>query len=117
MLEGITILNQTEIMEMSGAGLTWGLILVIGGIIGAIVFCILADLIDSNFAIGAVLCMVAFVAGIIVFAITDRSVPTGRYQYEVTIDESVNFKDLYTQYDVIEQRGNIYILEDKEMSE
>ena len=41
-------------------------------------------------------------------------VPTNRYRYEVTIDESVTITEIYDNYDVIEQRGDIWILEDKE---
>lgn len=34
-------------------------------------------------------------------------------QYECTIDKDVSFVELYEQYDVIEQRGDIWVLEEK----
>ena len=40
--------------------------------------------------------------------------PTGRYRYEVTIDDSVSITEVYDHYNVVEQRGDIWILEDKE---
>ena len=40
--------------------------------------------------------------------------PTGRYRYECTIDKSVSFLELTEKYDVVEQYGDIYVLEDKE---
>lgn len=117
MIEGITILNQTEIMDISDAGFIWTLILVIGGLIGCILFAWLIS-VHEAFLIGVILCILAFFSGIIVCEETRDDKPSGRYQYEVTIDESVNFKDLYEQYDIVKQRGEIYILEDKEkMSE
>lgn len=43
-----------------------------------------------------------------------ESSPSGRYRYEVTIDESVSIQYIYDNYDVVEQRGDIWVLEDKE---
>lgn len=34
-------------------------------------------------------------------------------QYECTIDNDVGFVELYEKYDVIEQRGDIWVLEEK----
>lgn len=34
-------------------------------------------------------------------------------QYECTIDNKVSFVELYEKYDVIEQRGDIWVLEEK----
>ena len=43
--------------------------------------------------------------------------PTGIAQYEVLIDESVNFQEVYDKYEVIERRGDIWVLQDKESEE
>jgi hypothetical protein len=40
--------------------------------------------------------------------------PTGRFRYECTIDETVSMKDVYERFEIIEQRGDIWVLEDKE---
>lgn len=40
-------------------------------------------------------------------------VPNRITQYECTIDSDVSFVELYEKYDVIEQRGDIWILEEK----
>lgn len=45
------------------------------------------------------------------------SINTGRYRYEVTIDDTVSFNELQEKYDVIEQNGKIWTLEDKEVKE
>lgn len=39
---------------------------------------------------------------------------TGRYRYEVTINDNVSFKDIYENYKIIDQEGKIYTLIDKE---
>lgn len=39
--------------------------------------------------------------------------PTGRYQYEVTIDDSVPFNEVMERYNIVSQRGEIYVLEEK----
>ena len=112
MIDGIEILNKTEIMTISDAGLIWSYILVFGGLICALLFAFLSNY-HNAFIIGVIFSVVAFFSGIIVAAL-DESKPTGRYQYECTIDESVPFKDVLENYEVIEQKGKLWILEDKE---
>ena len=111
MLEGITILNQTEIMTISNAGLIWTIILCVVGFVGAILFASLSDE-YTECVIGVIVCIVLFFIGIGIAA-TDDSKSTGRYEYEVLIDESVSFEDVYKNYDVVEQKGKMWILEDK----
>lgn len=40
-------------------------------------------------------------------------VPNRITQYECTIDKDVSFVELYEKYNVIEQRGDIWVLEEK----
>lgn len=112
MLEGINILNQTEIMrdpEWFGWVAAIGFFVLFVGI--GVLVTILSHSDGTGVCIGLI---VAVVYAAILFGIWGQSVPTGRYQYEAKIDESVNFIELYEWYDVVEQRGEIYILEDKE---
>ena len=44
----------------------------------------------------------------------EKSKNTGRYKYEATIDENVPFIEVYEKYDVVKQKGNIWVLKDKE---
>lgn len=41
---------------------------------------------------------------------------TGRVRYEVLINDAAAFTDIMDNYDIIEQRGEIWVLEDKEDS-
>ena len=63
--------------------------------------------------ISAILFLVSFVC-LLYQLYTAEEIPTGRYKYEVTIDESVQFIDIYDKYEVVEQRGEIWVLEDKD---
>jgi len=50
----------------------------------------------------------------VVYGIVHKEdVPTGCYRYECTIDDDASFTDILEEYDVIEQRGEIWVLEDK----
>lgn len=40
-------------------------------------------------------------------------VHSGRYRYECTLDDNIQFSDIGSKYDVVEQRGYIWVLEDK----
>ena len=43
-----------------------------------------------------------------------RRYNTGRYKYEVILDDDYPAAKLYDEYDVVEQRGKIWVIEDKE---
>lgn len=40
--------------------------------------------------------------------------PTGRYKYEVKISDTTTFKEVTDNYKVIDNRGQIWVLEDKD---
>ena len=52
-----------------------------------------------------VLAFIIFLLGLF----TSNTIP----RYECTIDSNVSFVELYEKYNVIEQRGNIWVLEEK----
>ena len=111
MQEGIHILNKTAITELSD--LNGGLI-VICIIIAAIAFLIM--LLSNNSTVVIAAGIVIFISGVILILspFFASEVETGRYRYEVIIDESVKFSDIYDNYEVVEQRGEIWVLEEKE---
>lgn len=105
MLEGITVLTQTEYED---ASLLWFFIpffvvMLLIAITGAIAGC-------NDWVV-----MVAVLAGIVVGGIcyVQAMRPTGEYRYEVLIDESVSMTEFYERYDVIDQRGEIYKIKEK----
>ena len=116
-MNGIDILNKEEILttpEWIGLVLTISTVIFIISIIFAFVFLFTSRDTASFFFI------IMFVCSSIVCVISNyindtyKSEPTGRYRYEVTIDDSVSITEVYDHYNIVEQRGDIWILEDKE---
>lgn len=111
MLEGITVLNQTEIAWFGEDVITVLIMIVIGCFAGMLINgCLDNEVACISCAIGGILLGVL----ILILLIANANVSTGRYRYECTIDESVSMKEVYERYEIIEQRGDIWVLEDKE---
>lgn len=115
MIEGMEILNKVEIMQEEFP--EWlepacVLIMLIGVITGIIVSAFARDFAGmlAGFALGLFCCIPTLLIG----KECMKEVPTGRYRYEVTISDTANFKEIYEKYDIVEQRGDIYVLEEKE---
>ena len=105
MLEGITVLTQAECED---ASLLWFfspffVMMLLVSVTGAIAGC------------GDWVTIVAVLAGVAVGIGCYKGAmrPTGEYRYEVMIDESVSMTEFYERYDVIEQRGKIYKIKEK----
>lgn len=124
-MQGVNILNTTEILGNP----SWAINLISIGLfiatIGAI-FMIITMIMDGAYKFTykttvtmAVVSFLTIIVGLLVVIITSitslqKRVPTGRCQYEATIDDTVSFTELNDKYKVIGQRGKIWILEDKE---
>lgn len=91
----------------------------------------------SNITVCLLLIFAAFVLGVLGYLIVDNSIAAGimtgciffagtmmllfftgyfkpHTRYEVTIDDSVPFVEIYEKYDVIDHHGDIYVLEEKD---
>lgn len=105
MLEGITVLTQTEYEDASVLWffIPFFVVMILIATTGAIFGC-------DDWVVPA-----AVLAGIVVGAICYLQAmrPTGEYRYEVMIDESVSMTEFYERYDVIDQRGKIYKIKEK----
>ena len=112
-MEGIDILNRTMTTDTCG----WALIIVAISasvlVVSFITFIICAGY--GCFGIANVCFWVIIVSifATVSLAIINPQTETGRYRYEATIDDSVSFLDLQERYNVIEQNGRIWVLEDK----
>ena len=109
-MDGITILNQTMIYDWP----TWRVIVTIV-MVAVIALCITA-IMDNGSGIWGLLALVTFF-GLIIIGVIGPEVETGLYKYEAIIDEDVSFTELYERYEIVNQRGEIYILRDKEVQE
>lgn len=112
-MSGINILNQKEIMEYSFADNMFFAVLFIVWFISAIA--LLIGLIGS-FKWPAIIGGFLLIITVITLGAADleKSKHTGQYKYEATIDDNVPFTEVYKKYDVVKQKGKIWILKDKE---
>ena len=110
-MKGVTILNAKETY---GIDSRWFLIPLILLVIG-LCFTIEDDIFGCELELVSVTLFVlilSIVSTIILF-IADWTTPTGKYQYEVTIDDNISMKEFNEHYEIIEQRGEIYVINEK----
>ena len=103
------ILNTTIVMETAG----W--------VNPALILCVIFVIIFANIAaieyggikdVSIVACIISILAALVI-CVWEPQIETNRKRYEVIIGEDVSLIEVYEKYDVIEQRGKIWILEDK----
>ncbi len=105
----MTILNQTEIMQTS----LWALIALIFFIVLGLTLVIIGFIANKEKII--LISLPVFLLAIFTYTLgCAYEVPTGRYRYECTIDSKTSISEIYENYKIIEQRGDLWILEDKD---
>jgi hypothetical protein len=114
MLEGIEILVQNEIMQYPA----WlNKIMAIVACVVAISFILgIVSVANGWFGVATTVLIIA-ACGAMSMLILDtctKKEPSGRYTYQVTIDDNVSVTELYSKYEVIEQNGKIWTIIDKE---
>lgn len=108
MVEGITILNKTAITGLPA----WVSVLAfVIFFIGAIVFAV-SMILDGPVYVTASSLMIGLIV-MIACVILKYTVKTGEYRYECIIDNSVSYNEVVENYKIVEQRGDIWVLEDK----
>lgn len=109
----MTILSQTEIMVSIIPNKFISLI-AIGTALAFI--CLIVGLASGKFQDFFVItgCVLLIVCGAISLVGALWEKPSGRYRYECLLDDTVPYTEIYDKYNVIEQRGSIWVLEDKE---
>lgn len=106
MFEGITVLSQTELYDASMA------LVMIPAIIALFGFLFLGVWLGANRdAVVVVSVMLAFVVALISY--NANKYPTGEYEYECVIEESVSTTEFCERYEIVGQRGKIYIIKEK----
>lgn len=113
----LTTLNTIEILEVSRIGIICSLLL-----IGCGFFMFLRLMCYNGYSLACIVAMVLTVVlglstglfGVLNFAANDACKnKTGRFQIEATISDDMPFNSIYDQYEIIEKRGDIYLLEPK----
>ena len=113
-MDGVTILNtitENECGEIAEIMLLIGIFAFLISVLMHIISYI-GD--DSNKPI--ILCVTFFIVSLIstVIGIILASNSTEITTYEVAISDEVSFKDFTSKYEIIEQRGEIYIVKERE---
>ena len=113
-MNGITILNTTIVDECA----QWVVptVVAIGVVcIVALVLMLNSDNSGSGVIIFGTISLLAMIAMPIIIDTSQSHWRTNeRNQYECIIDDSVSINEVYENYNVIERRGDIWVLEDKE---
>lgn len=112
-MDGITILNVTEVSENSTLLLVALIFLVIGAIINT-VNALQSDDEKQCILYGIFTVTLLALSIVVVFTMDKDREANAHNQYECLIDKSVSMEDVYENYTVIERRGDIWVLEDKE---
>lgn len=112
MVEGITILTQTDIM-------TWPLWAVVVGALLAVTgvsFCVYGldggyDMAMIYLGLSILLILILF----IIFISLTQMQDTGLDKYECVIADDVTLTEIDEYYEIVDKRGKIWILQDKEI--
>lgn len=112
-MDGITILNVTEVSENSTLLLVALIFLMIGAIVNTVNLLLFTD--TKQCVLYGIFTVTLLALSIVVgFAMNKVKEENAHNQYECLIDKSVSIEDVYEKYTVIERRGDIWVLEDKE---
>lgn len=114
-MEGVNILNRIELMDYHPGWWLWVIIAL--AVVFAIAMCVLIPgdrISDTVNTIAFFTVVISFVSILVLLIWGNWAEPSGRYKYEATIDDTVSFTELYEKYEVVEQRGEIWVLKDKE---
>ena len=111
-MDGITILNTTIVDEYA----QWVLPAVLAlGLICIVALVLMLNSNDKGVIIFGTISLLAMIAMPIIIGTSKSHWRTNeRNQYECIIDDSVSINEVYENYNVIERRGDIWVLEDKE---
>ena len=113
-MDGITILNTTIVDDCA----QWAVPTVLAfGIICIVALVLMLNSKDTGAGviIFGTISLLAMIAMPIIIGTSKSHWRTNeRNQYECIIDDSVSINEVYENYNVIERRGDIWVLEDKE---
>ena len=114
-MQGIEILNKEPIYDMPKSMVVILVVAIVGLIMSLAI--VLAFIEYGELKDGVIGIVLAVICIFLMVKAGNSQYETGRYTYEATIDENVSINEVYKHYDVIEQNGKKWILEDKECAE
>lgn len=115
MLEGIEVLNQIEITTKPDWAAICGIISVsMLSIFVIAMFISIAKDKEIVITITFILTILSTIVTIIFLVLYENiKIPTGKYEYQVTIDKSVSMTEFYEKYEIVDVEGKIYTIKEK----
>ena len=112
LMEGVTVLNQTEIIDVP----IWvfiGTIVSLSVLMISAIICFSAsnEIISNISAVATILALVS--CAIFVLLSVFIKEPTGEYTYDCLISEDVTLTEFYEKYEVLEVNGQIWTIKEK----
>ena len=113
-MEGVTILNTTPITGLP----IWLIIICIIACtaLGVFDIIILVDVIvfkRKTKKILIVIFTILAIAAPTLFGYLNEVYETGHYYYECVIEDTASFNEIMNTYEIVDQRGDIWVLKDK----
>lgn len=109
-MDGVTVLNVIEKTQLPDWAIA-SIVLCTFAMIGFLFAFLAGDSIKKINICGTGLCCTMIL--IFIFFLIGTYTSDTMLRYECTIDSNVSFVELYEKYNVIEQRGDIWVLEEK----
>lgn len=111
-MNGVEILNQTEIMKTVWSAeiflITFSVCLLLGLVLGIARGLVEHDIL-VNITVGLICgLVVGGLIGLLLGGGGTKKMPTGTYEYQVTISDEVNLNEFLKKYEIISQEGKIY---------
>ena len=120
-MDGVTILNEIEVVQVvndtfnyTAAGIALGITVLICAVVGFFIGRIDCDGF-TGILVGALIGVILSIFTGALFGTIFEYPPVTEttIRYEVTIDDSVSLTEFYEHYNIIEQRGEIFVVEEK----
>lgn len=109
----MTVLNTIELTKVS-----WIPFAIAGGLWASLFITIpLMNKVKNKFVSGVlfIYTVIATLCGaMLILESEEYQVPSGEYHYEITIDDNTSFAEVIEKYNIIEQRGELFVVEEKE---
>ena len=115
MLDGITVLAQEEITKSSTGTIIFCAIAAFALMVALCALYVNTIGTGSDFECTACTAISVLVALLVAYIAAESTAePTGRYRYECLIDDDVSVVEFDERYTIIDKRGDIWSIEDKE---
>ena len=111
----MTIINTIELMETAPV-INFTMLALILIAMASFAIAIYIPIDHKKVGVTALAILVFSIIGLIVCGTIrdDFVISNGEYQYEILIDDTVTFSEVNEKYNIIDQRGEIFLVEEKE---